>query len=222
MEDGKTNKPFQFCTRFNLTESMGLKAATVEELLALIKEVPGSSIYHHTHRSLQQHEYLSPEPPNDFAYWIAAVLGEEELGEMVASIDVVQFGTIRSLRERIVSVLETYIAARPAVVRRFAADGKEFYFLRSVSFVAPTQYLAHTLEEFAGQLARVTLDSVYFHIFEARLRLGNATNDFSNWIETSMGDPAMAGEISRLDPYTYALEDLRCAVIRIVRGKGAE
>jgi hypothetical protein len=37
-----------------------------------------------------------------------------------------------------------------------------------------------------------------------------------------MGDPAMAGEISRLDPYTYALEDLRCAVIRIVRGKGAE
>ncbi|MHB9155375.1 MAG: DUF5752 family protein [Endomicrobiales bacterium] len=215
MRAEKAREPFQFCTRFHLTETTGLRASTLEELLALLREVPGSCIYHHTHRTLQQHEYLSPEPPNDFAYWITDVLGEEELGEKVASIDIMQFGTIRSLRDRIVSTIEEYAAAAPAVKRKFAQQGKEFCFLRSVSFVAPT-HQARDLGEFVEILGRITLDSVYFHIFEARLRLENISNDFSNWIETSIGDRELAESIARLDPYTYALDDLRKALITVI------
>src|SRR4030043_2133367 len=94
----RAQEPFQFYTRLHLSELTGLRAANVSELLALIKTVPGSCIYHHTHRFLQQHQYLSPEPPNDFAYWVSEVLGEDELGEMLASIDTVQNATLRLRR----------------------------------------------------------------------------------------------------------------------------
>jgi len=59
----KAKEPFRFYTRLHLSELTGLRAATLQQLLELIRKVPGSSIYHHTHRFLQQHQYLSPEPP---------------------------------------------------------------------------------------------------------------------------------------------------------------
>ena len=66
----RASGPFKLCTRLHLSELTGLKASNLNELLELIKTVSGSCIYHHTHRFLQQHQYLSPEPPNDFAYWV--------------------------------------------------------------------------------------------------------------------------------------------------------
>ncbi|MDD5428718.1 MAG: DUF5752 family protein, partial [Candidatus Omnitrophica bacterium] len=94
----KSQEPFRFYTRLNLTELTGLKASNLGELLEGLKEAPESSIYHHTHRFLQQHHFLSPEPPNDFAYWVTGMLGEERLGEKLASIDIVRFTTINDLR----------------------------------------------------------------------------------------------------------------------------
>ena len=210
---------FRFYTRLNLTELTGLKASTLPQLLDLIKEVPGSCIYHHTHRFLQQHQYLSPEPPNDFAYWVTQILGEGELGEQLASIDVVQFSDIRSLRDRIVETIEEYLEAVPSAKLRFAKEDEEFHFIKSVSFVLPTPYAANDLMEFLEILKKITLDAIYFHIFEARLRLEKKTNDFSNWIENSIGDKKLADRISSLDPYTQTLEDLRKTLIRIIERK---
>ena len=92
---------FTFHTKLDQTLILGLKARTVEELLDGITRVPDSSIYHHTHRFLQQHHYLSPEPPNDFAYWVSEVLVDSVLGEQLSSVDTVQFeGTPRGLSAR--------------------------------------------------------------------------------------------------------------------------
>jgi hypothetical protein len=186
------------------------------QLLELIKSVPGSCIYHHTHRFLQQHQYLSPEPPNDFAYWVAEVLGERELGEILASIDTVQFSTIRALREKIIATIEDYVNANTMATLRFARTGEEFHFIKTVSFILPTNYIVSDLKEFAAALKKITLDSLYFHIFEARLRLEKGRNDFSKWIDDSVGDKALADRIASLDPYTRTLEDLRKTIIRIV------
>lgn len=212
----KAKEPFQFYTRLHLSELTGLKAANIADLLTLLKQVPGSCIYHHTHRFLQQHQYLSPEPPNDFAYWVAQVLGEDELGEKLASIDTMQFSNIHGLRQEIIKTVEGHLKKSREAARRSAYPGEEFYFIKTVSFIIPTEYIAHDLADFVGILHKVTLDSIYFHIFEARLRLEKKSNDFSNWIETSLGDQALAEEISRLDPYTRTLEDLRAVLIRIV------
>jgi hypothetical protein len=212
----KAKEPFKFCTRLHLSELTGLRATTLGQLLALIKEVPGSCVYHHTHRFLQQHQYLSPEPPNDFAYWVTDILGEDELGEKLASIDTMQYPTIRSLRDKIAQTIEQYLNDSSFAKLKFARSGEEFHFIKSVSFILPTNYIVYDLKEFAGVLKKITIDSIYFHIFEARLRLEKPTNDFSFWIENSLGDKELADDISGFDPYTRTLEDLRKTLIRII------
>jgi len=212
----KAKEPFKFCTRLHLSELTGLRAATLGQLLALIKEVPGSCIYHHTHRFLQQHQYLSPEPPNDFAYWVTDILGESELGEILASIDTMLYSTIRDLREKIASTIKEYLEDNPFAKMKFAHSGEEFHFIKTVSFILPTKYIAYDLGEFNRILGKITLDSIYFHIFEARLRIEKPTNDFSLWIEASIGDSQVAKQISDLDPYTRTLDDLRKTIIQII------
>jgi len=218
LESTQKIQPFKFYTRLHLSELTGLRASNLSQLLKLIKKVPGSCIYHHTHRFLQQHQYLSPEPPNDFAYWVSEVLGDAALGEKLASIDTIQFNTIRSLREETIRTIENYIKNNPLAKLKFASDGEEFHFIKAISFIIPTKYVAYNLSDFVEILEKITIDSIYFHIFEARLRLERGANDFSHWIDTSIGDKALANAISHLDPYTYTLEDLRKAVIRIVEG----
>lgn len=213
----KAKEPFRFYTRMHLSELTGLRAATLDHLLSLVRQVPGSSIYHHTHRFLQQHQFFSPEPPNDFAYWVTQILGEAELGEHLASIDTTQFSSIGGLREAIIATIEEYLKNSAVAHLKFAREGEEFHFIKSVSFVLPTQYLAYDLSDFIGIIRKITIDSIYFHIFEARLRLEKKTNDFSNWIENSLGDRELADELTTLDPYTRTLEDLREVIVSIVK-----
>lgn len=212
----KAKEPFKFYTRMILPELTGLKAGNLEQLLKILKEVSPSSIYHHTHRFLQQHQYLAPEPSNDFAYWVTEVLGEYRLGEKLASIDTVEFSTIKDLRTAIVSTIEEYLKENPTSGSRTAHKGEEFYFVKSVSFIFPTKHTARDLDEFVNELKKVTINSIYFHIFEARLRLEKGNNDFSFWIGTSVGDKEASEKISKLDPYAYTLEDLRAKIIEII------
>lgn len=215
----KAKEPFRFHTRLHLSELTGLRATTLGQLLEFIKVVPGSCIYHHTHKFLQQHQYFSPEPPNDFAFWVSEVLVEDELGERLASIDTVQYTTIRQLREKIVSTIDTYLKDNKLANLKFARIGEEFHFIKSVSFVLPTHYLVYDLKEFAEILGKVTIDSIYFHVFEARLRLERINNDFSNWIENSLGDKKLADMLAHLDPYTQTLEGLRKSLIQMVENR---
>ena len=218
----RAKQSFRFYTRLHLSELTGLRASTLSQLAGLIKQVPGSCIYHHTHRFLQQHQYLSPEPPNDFAHWVSEVLGEDELGERLASIDTMQYSTIRGLRDRIAATIEEYLENNPLAKLKFARSGEEFHFIKSVSFVLPTNYIVHDLSSFTEILRKITVDSIYFHIFEARLRLERQSNDFSNWIELSIGDKELADSISHLDPYTRTLEDLRKKIILLIEKRVSE
>lgn len=213
----RATEPFKFYTRLHLQELTGLKTRTLKEMLDILEKAPGAVIYHHTHRFLQQHQYLSPEPPNDFAYWVGNILGEKELAEELASIDTVQFNTIRLLREKIIATIKAHLKKYRR--SRSALAGEEFYFIKSISFILPLPYQAWTLQEFVEILKNISIRSLYFHIFEARLRLKKERNDFSNWIETNFGDKKLAEDIARLDPYTYTMEGLRqCLVTLIQKG----
>src|SRR3989344_3705384 len=125
----RANQPFHFCTQASLTQITGRKAKNLAELSGHLKEVPGSVIYFHTHRFLEQHQFLSPEPPNDFAYWVTAALQEEELGERLAGIDTVRFSTIRALRNKIIETIEKHMAANPN--GRNAPSGHELYLMQA-------------------------------------------------------------------------------------------
>ncbi|MFH0948851.1 MAG: DUF5752 family protein [Elusimicrobiota bacterium] len=206
--------PFHFYTRLNLTELLGKKAKNLSELLEGLKTVPGSSIYYHTHRFLQQHHFLSPEPPNDFAYWISNILQEEKLGEQFAAVDIIQFEKIHDLREKFISIIEGYLKTNPVI--RESSVGAEFHFMKSVTFIIPTQYTANNLTEFLQAVKKISIQSLYFHIFEARLRLEKGSNDFSNWLEIELKETELAKVISKLDPYTQTLESLRQKIINLV------
>lgn len=212
---GEDNR-FLFYTRLHLTELTGLKAANLQELLYFIRKVPGSCIYHHTHRYLQQHQYLSPEPPNDFAYWVNETLGEEEMAEKLSSINTVEYKSIHDLREEIVKKLSAHIKKQGTRKLRQARPGEEFYFMKSSSFIFPTKCSAGNLKELAECLGQVTVDSIYFHVFEAKLRLEKGDNDISNWIQNTLGHKKLAREISKLDPYTFTIDSLRKEMIRLI------
>ncbi len=204
----RAREPFHFYTQVHLHELTGLKASNLAELLEGIREVPGSVIYYHTHRFVLQHQYLTDEPSNEFAYWVSMALQEETLAERLAGIDICEFSSIRPLRERIVEVIENHLASSMGPLRE-AQEGWEFHFVRSISFIFPTHFEAHTLREFVEVLRKVTINSIYFHMVEARLRLEKGINDFSEWVATSLDNEPLAAEIARLDPYTVAMEGLR-------------
>jgi hypothetical protein len=79
-----------------------------------------------------------------------------------------------------------------------------------------TPYVAHDLREFIEVLRKVSIDSLSFHIFEARLRLQKGVNDFSIWMEDCLGDKDLADKLAYLDPYNYTLEGLRSTIIQLV------
>jgi hypothetical protein len=215
----KAKQPFTFYTRLHLQELTGRNVRDLKGLLAGIREVSGSVIYHHTHRFLQQHQFLSPEPPNDFAYWVTEVLGEHKLGEELASIDTIQFSSIRALRNKLAQTIESHIRSMEKTGRgqfRVSTKEEQFHFIKTISFVFPTPYLARNLLEFVEILKKVTINSVYFHVFEAKLRLEKGINDFAFWIETSCAEPELAKELARLDPYTYTIEGLRKKIIDLI------
>jgi len=204
---------FCFNTKVDQTLLLGRTAKNIPELLAGVKVVPESSIYYHTHRYLQQHHFLSPEPPNDFAYWITEVLNDARLGESISSVDIIQFRTLEELRSRFIEILSDDAGHRRGAPS--APEGQEFHFMASRTFVVRTPHVARTLEEFKEVLKRLSVNSLYYHIFDAKLRLEKGENDFSRWFR-DLGKTELAERVARLDPYTFTLEGLRSQIIRLV------
>ena len=209
--------PFRFYTSLVLPESTGLRASTLPTLAKLLRTVPASSVYHHTHYFLLQHHYLRPEPANDFAYWVTEVLGEARLGEWLASIDTMAYASLEALREVLARTIETYLDECPQSRLRFVSEGEEFFFLKAVHVIIPTPDTAATLLEFAQALERVSPSSLYFHMFEARLRLGQPTNDFATWFGDQLGLKELAAQVTQLDPYAHTLETLRATLLALLR-----
>jgi len=204
---------FQFMTKADLALLLGRKAKNAHELYSGLRDVPAMSVYYHTHRFLQQHHYLSPEPPNDFAYWVTNVLNDDVLGERLASIDIMQFVSIEEIRHCFLSLLEEYLQTEEQ--KTDCPRGEEFHFMACQTFVFPTPYAATTLREFRDALEHVSFGSLYYHMFDARMRPELGNNDFSIWIR-DIGRPTLAGAIQALDPYTYTLDGLRKTIIRLI------
>lgn len=216
----KAAHPFQFITQVNLVKLTGRQARNLPELLSYLKESSHSTIYYHTHHFLKQHQFLSPEPPNDFAYWVANVLQEDRLGEQLAAIDTIRFGSIHELGQKIIDLIERYIKSRES--HRNAPEGEEFHFRESIGFVLPTPYHATDLESFASCVKKVSVHSLYHHIFEARLRLEKGQNDFSNWLTNELSEKQLAKLIAKLDPYTHTFEGLREKILELVDNRMRE
>jgi len=206
--------PFHFFSRLTLTFLTGRSAATLGEFLEGLRIVPDSVIYQHTHRYLFEHQFLTPEPPNDFAHWVAFMVGNEALGERLAAVDTVRFGSLADLRGAFISVIEKFSSRSD--LDREVPEGKEFHFMGALRFSVPTPHRAGNLVEFRDSLRQVAISSLYLHIFEARLRPPLGKNDFSLWFEQELHLKRLAARVAALDPYTQTLEGLRAKIIGLI------
>lgn len=213
----KATQPFHFCTQRYIKELTGLKAKNLSELVSILKEAPDSAVYYHTHHFVEEYQYLTPQPANEFALWVGDVIGDEILAENLSNIDTFEFSTINELRERLIAVMTEGLSIRGD--RRTAFEGREFHFIKSVSVVLPTPYTANDLREFVEGLRKVSIHSLYFHIFESRLRLQKGLNDFSIWLHDCLDEKDLSDKIAVLDPYNYTLEGLRSALIKLIEDR---
>jgi hypothetical protein len=206
--------PFYFNSASHLLRVGREKATTLQELLESLRTCPESSIFQHTFQTLAEHHFIREGFSNDFSHWAFASCNEVELAEQLAAIDVREFTSIATLRDRLIHIIEVYLQKNPRAATRVAME--PFYLMASDLVVVPTPYVARNLEEFADGLRKVSIHAIYYHFIDARLRLKLNTNDFSVWLEKELDLPQAGDNLNRVDIYTSTLEGVRPSILKII------
>ncbi len=94
----KAKEPFYFNTQTHMAELTGLKARNLQELVDVLKKVPDSVIYYHTHHFLEEHQYLIPELSNDFSRWVRDALDNDVLAEKLANLNIFEYKNLETFQ----------------------------------------------------------------------------------------------------------------------------
>ncbi|HET7208277.1 MAG TPA: DUF5752 family protein [Terriglobales bacterium] len=207
--------PFQFNSSAYLLRIGREKAHNLGEFLEALRTCPEESIFQHTFLTLQEHHFFRTGFTNDFAQWTFSACNEVALSEQLAGLDVRAFTSVAELRDQVLEIVSSYLAAHPLVASRAALT--PFHFCASDMVVVPTPFLAHSVAEFIEDLQKVSVHSIHHHFIEARLRLKLKTNDFSVWLEEDAGMPKAAAGLNRIDIYTATLEQVRRQIVNILQ-----
>ncbi|MCU0641359.1 MAG: DUF5752 family protein [Candidatus Margulisbacteria bacterium] len=208
--------PFIFYTSSQLVEITGRQATDLVELVAALKELDLSVVFYHVHHAFREHQFAPGVYTNDFAHWVGRELGEAVLAEKLANLNIKEYVELSALRDALVAIIESYLKLGGEL--RHAAAGRGFYFCKNIGVIQPTRYVAWDLDEFCSLLHLVGLRSLFFHFFEARLRLNRQSNDFSDWIKQQFGNERLARRIEALDPYIYTMDELRDQIVALICG----
>ena len=204
--------PFRFVACVELREFVGVRAEDERQLVELIEQVPLDSIYYHTHAFFLRHKFLASIYSNDFATWAAVQVRDQVLGEQLAMVDPAEFDNLEALRDELTSVIDEHLRRLQVVPRIVSAE--PFDFVRSRTVQIPTGIEVNTLEEFRQALLEVDVSAIYFHLVEARMRVGHGQNDFAAWLERGLGLPRLARRIQSVNPYGGSLERTRARLIQ--------
>ncbi len=198
-------KYFEFRQYASVLKSTGRKATTLQELREIIAEVGDESIFHHMYQYFLKGHVL--QYTNDFAHWAGESLEERVLSEHLSNIDPYGFQKIGDLRAEVVRVIDEYLASFPSP--REAMPGDEFFFNQTITLVFPVGMRVQNLAEFLLAIKYADAGSIYYHFYEARMRLGSGTDDFSAWIAGSLDNEDLARRINAIDPFMHTIEGIR-------------
>jgi len=205
---------FQFQSSASLKKLTGRRVYNLEDLLDTIKTCPDSSIFCHTFSAFLTMREVQVPYNTEFAIWVSRSLNEKALAEKLMAIDLSEYGTIESLRMRLIEIVEAYREQKPDAFQRIADE--PFYLYDMIRIVYPTDKFAYDLKSFRELLPTISIYSVYFHFFESRLNTHLKADDFSTWIEESLNIPDLAQMISKIDISLYTLEELRTRIIQLI------
>jgi len=199
-------EPFVFQGCVHVCELLPHEAHDAREMLEGIRHVPAESIFCHT-SVLLMHRPPQPDAyPNDFALWADIELRDRRLAERLAAIDPFRLGSIEGVRGELVSTLDHHLQQLSAAPSR---AGEPFRFLQYHLVPVQTGHEVRTLQEFRDALTGVDVSTLFFHIVEARYRLGRGRGDFAEWVDTALGRHELAERLSHIDPYAGTLERVR-------------
>jgi len=209
-------QPFVFTGCVELRQALDHRATDERELLERLEEVPAGSVFYHTHGYFLRHRPITTAYGNDFASWVATQVRDQVLAERLAVVNPFEFASLEHVREELVSIIHDHLRRMSAVPR--VEFGEPFYFQQSHIVEVSLGAGATTLAEFRAGLATVDASAIYFHMVEARARLGRRAGDFAEWIRTSLGMPELADGIELIDTYMTSLERVRARVLALVDG----
>lgn len=207
MEEIKT---FEFKQCISILKSTGKKASNLRELRDALSAVSDESIFHHTYQYFLKGHIL--EYTNDLAHWAGESLEERALAEHLSNIDPYDFGTTSEMRRELLRVVDDYLERFPEP--REAMTGDEFYFNETVTFIFPISLKVKNLAEFLIAVKYVDPASIYYHFYEARVRLG--MDDFSAWIDHVLGKRELAEKIRGIDLFMHSVEGIREHIIEAI------
>ena len=196
---------FEFRECINILRSTGRKAANLRELREGIAAVGDESIFHHMHQYFLKGHMM--EYTNDFAHWAGESLEERALSEQLSNIDPYAYRSIGELRNSLVATMDDYLGRFPEP--KDVMPGNEFYFNRTITLIFPSDIRVKNLAEFLIAVKYVDGNSIYYHFYEARMRLGGRTDDFSRWFEDVLGKKELAERIRSIDLFMHTIEGIR-------------
>jgi len=206
--------PFVFTGCVEVRQALQRTASDERELMDRLEEVPPGSIFYHTHGYFLRHRPITTAYGNDFAAWVAVQVRDQALSERLAVVNPFEFASLDALREELVTVVHDHLRRLRAVPR--VESGEAFHFQQSYIVEVELGPPATTLTEFRDGLATVDASAIYFHMVEARARLGRRAGDFAEWIRASLGLTELAERIERIDSYMTSLERVRARVLSLV------
>jgi len=206
--------PFAFFGCVELRQALDKQALDERELMERIAEVPAGSIFYHTHGYFLRHRPVTTAYGNDFARWVALEVRDQALAERLALVDPFEFTSLEDLREELVTIVEDHVTRLSSVPR--VEFGEAFHFQQSHIVEVPLGMTVRTLAEFRAGLAAAESSAIYFHMVEARARLGRRSGDFAEWLGQSLGLTELAERIGRIDTYMTSLERVRARILSLV------
>lgn len=208
----ETIKSFEFKQCVSILKSTGKKASTLRELREILSVISEDSIFHHTYQYFLKGHIL--EYTNDFAHWAGESLEERALSEHLSSIDPYDFSSVADLRKRLLATIDDYLDKFPEP--REAMAGEEFYFSQTVTLTFPAGIRAQNFAEFLIAIKYIDSGCIYYHFYEARIRLGSGVDDFSAWIQNVLLKKDIADKVRAIDPLMHSVEGIREHIIEVV------
>jgi len=214
MKEKALTKVFQFSSSASLEKLTGQRALNLRGLLDLIKTCSDSAIFYHTFSAFLKLREAQVPYNSDFAVWVSRSLNEKALAEKLMAIDLSEYNAIKNLRSRLIEVIQSYAEENSPVFQKHANE--PFYLHDVMRVVYLTDKFAYDLLSFRDLLSTVSIYSIYYHFIESRLNTQLQTDDFSAWIEKSLGLPELAKIIRKIDLSVYTLEGLRARMIQLI------
>ena len=211
-----TTAPFQFIGCVEVRQALDHRARDERELLDRLEDVPAGSVFYHTHGYFLRHRPVTTAYGNDFAAWVAGHVRDQVLAERLAVINPFEMASLEDLREELMSAIHDHLLRLSTVPR--VEFGEVFHFQQSHIVEVPLGAAVTTLAEFRAGLSEVDASAIYFHMVEARSRLGRRSGDFAEWIRDALEMPALAERIERIDAYMTNLERVRARVLALLDG----